>query len=96
MADGDGIVLTVEDGGPGVPGDALPRLFDKFYRAPHAGEGSRRGTGAGLAVVRGLMVAMGGTATARPSELGGLAIDLTVPTAARQAPSVVPTEPLPR
>ena len=29
--------LTIEDGGPGVPDDALPRLFDKFYRVPGRG-----------------------------------------------------------
>ena len=81
--EGGAVLLTVEDGGPGVPTDALPRLFEKFYRAPRAGEGSRRGTGAGLAVVRGIVEALGGTATARPSELGGLAIDVTVPVAGR-------------
>ena len=38
----DGLVrLTVEDGGPGVPADALPRLFDKFYRVPGRAGGSR-------------------------------------------------------
>ena len=39
------------------------------------------GTGLGLAVVRGLMEAMGGSATARRSPLGGLAIVLELPTA---------------
>ena len=73
--------LTVEDSGPGVPADALPRLFDKFYRAPGARRGSRAGTGIGLAVVRGLVEAMGGRVEARRSELGGLAIDLDLPTA---------------
>jgi two-component system sensor histidine kinase KdpD len=78
---GDEVAMTVEDGGPGVPDEALGRLFDKFYRAPRSGEGARRGTGTGLAVVRGLLEAMGGTATARGSELGGLAIDLAIPAA---------------
>ena len=82
-ADGRFVVLTVEDDGPGVPDDALPRLFDKFYRAPRQGEGARRGTGAGLAVVQGLMVALHGTVTARRSALGGLAIDCMVPIADR-------------
>ena len=79
---GDGMVrVTIEDGGPGVPAEALPRLFEKFYRVPRKGEGSRRGTGIGLSVVRGLVDAMGGRVTARPSSLGGLAIDIDLPAA---------------
>lgn len=68
--------LTIEDAGPGVPPDALPHLFEKFYRVPKTGEGARRGTGLGLAVVRGLVETMGGRIVARPSALGGLAMDL--------------------
>lgn len=68
--------LCVEDGGPGVPEAALERLFDKFYRVPDAGRRSRRGSGLGLAVVRGLVDAMGGRVAARASELGGLAVDI--------------------
>jgi two-component system sensor histidine kinase KdpD len=78
----DGLVrLTIEDSGPGVPDSALERLFEKFYRLPRAGAGSRGGTGIGLAVVRGLVEAMAGRVTARPSELGGLAIDIELPLA---------------
>ena len=79
---GDGrIRLTVEDAGSGVPADALPRLFEKFYRVPGRDRGSRSGTGIGLAVVRGLTEAMGGRVAARQSSLGGLAIDLDLPAA---------------
>ena len=78
----DGYVrMTIEDAGQGVPDVALPRLFDKFYRVPGAPKGSRSGTGIGLAVVLGLVEAMGGRAGARRSELGGLAIDLDLPAA---------------
>jgi two-component system sensor histidine kinase KdpD len=70
------IRLTIEDGGAGVPEETLPRLFDKFYRVPGSGRGSRSGTGIGLAVVRGLVEAMGGEVRARRSELGGLAVDI--------------------
>jgi two-component system sensor histidine kinase KdpD len=80
---GDGIIrVTVEDGGQGVPADAIPRLFEKFYRVPRKGEGSRRGTGIGLSVVRGLVEAMGGKVAARASPLGGLAIDIELREAA--------------
>lgn len=76
--DQDRVELVVEDGGPGVPEDALPHVFDKFYRVARRGEGARRGMGIGLAVVMGLVEAMGGRVEARRSELGGLAIHLTL------------------
>lgn len=84
------VVVTIEDGGLGVPDDALPRLFEKFYRVPRKGEGSRRGTGIGLAVVRGLVESMGGTVTARRSELGGLAVVFDLPVAGREGEGSVP------
>jgi len=60
-ASGNGSVrLTVEDAGPGVPDEALERLFDKFYRVPGRPAGSRSGTGIGLAVTRRLIEAWGG------------------------------------
>jgi two-component system, OmpR family, sensor histidine kinase KdpD len=76
------ILVTIEDGGAGVPPEAIPRLFEKFYRVPRKGEGSRRGTGIGLAVVRGLIEAMSGHVVARPSSLGGLAIEFDLPISA--------------
>jgi two-component system sensor histidine kinase KdpD len=81
----DRLSVVVEDGGPGVPPETLPRLFEKFYRVPRKGEGSRRGTGIGLSVVRGLVDAMGGHVEARRSELGGLAIELDLPMAAERS-----------
>lgn len=80
--DGAGAVrLLLEDGGPGVPGEALAHLFDKFYRVPGRRDASRRGTGLGLALVRGMVEAMGGSAEAKASELGGLAVEVRLPIA---------------
>lgn len=90
--EGSIVTLVVEDGGPGVPPDALPHLFDKFYRVARPREGSRRGMGIGLAVVRGLVEASGGTVAARQSELGGLAVELTLPAVA-DVPMLEPGEP---
>jgi two-component system sensor histidine kinase KdpD len=81
--DDGSIRLTVEDAGPGVPPAALPHLFDTFYRVPRAGGPGSRGTGIGLAVVRGLVAALGGTVRARDSQLGGLAVDLDLPAPSR-------------
>jgi two-component system, OmpR family, sensor histidine kinase KdpD len=88
--DGEPFVrLTVEDGGRGVPDDALPRLFEKFYRVPGGPRGSRAGTGIGLAVVQGLVEACGGRCRARRGQLGGLALDLDLPLAPVPIPTAV-------
>jgi K+-sensing histidine kinase KdpD len=81
LPDGARVRLTVEDAGPGAPDAALPHLFEKFYRVPGRSAGSRSGTGVGLAVVRGLTEALGGSVAARRSQLGGLAIDVDLPAA---------------
>jgi two-component system sensor histidine kinase KdpD len=78
---GEAVRLVVEDGGFGVPADSLSQLFEKFYRVPSAGQGAQRGTGIGLAVVRGLVQSMGGRVTARRSALGGLAVEIDLPLA---------------
>jgi two-component system, OmpR family, sensor histidine kinase KdpD len=76
----DRVQLVVEDAGPGVPAAALPHLFERFYRVPaRKGAGSDGGSGVGLAVVRGLATAMGGSVEARSSELGGLAVLVRLP-----------------
>jgi len=80
----DGTVsLLVEDEGRGVPAAVLPRLFERFRRATPRPEGSRRGLGIGLSVVRGLVEAMGGQVAAAAAASGGLAITVTL----RQAPA---------
>jgi two-component system sensor histidine kinase KdpD len=91
--DGGWVRLTIEDAGPGVPPDALGRLFEKFYRVPGHDRGSRTGTGIGLAVVRGLAEAMGGRVTARAGELGGLAIDVDLPASAAPTDLVAGSRP---
>ena len=77
--EGDGMVrLTVEDGGPGVPAEALGTLFERFRRGPTRSTGSRRGLGIGLSVVRGLVDAMAGQVSADRSPLGGLAVTVSL------------------
>jgi two-component system sensor histidine kinase KdpD len=71
--------LQVEDGGAGVPDELLPRLFEKFFRAPSTGRAASRGSGIGLAIVRGLTDAMGGRVSVQRSTLGGLAVNVDLP-----------------
>jgi len=85
-ADGGAVRLRVEDGGEGVPADSLPHIFEKFYRVPARRETGRQGTGLGLAVVKGMAEAMGGSVDASRSELGGLAVDVTLPVAVEPPP----------
>jgi two-component system, OmpR family, sensor histidine kinase KdpD len=90
-ANGAFVRLVVEDGGPGVPGAAIPRLFEKFYRVPGRGGGARPGTGIGLAVVRGLAEVMGGRVEAAASPLGGLAVTVSLPVARATTATSGPT-----
>jgi signal transduction histidine kinase len=57
--DGAGVEVSVRDSGRGIPPEALPHVFEPYYRAP--GVGSARGAGLGLAVVKSLIDAHGGT-----------------------------------
>jgi signal transduction histidine kinase len=59
--------LRVIDQGPGIPADAMPRLFDRFYRG--LGSNSAQGVGLGLYLSRILVTAHGGRLTAE-SALG--------------------------
>lgn len=73
---GDSLLLAVADGGPGVAPDVLPRIFDKFYRAPNAATG---GTGLGLSLVKGFAEAQGGGVTAENRAEGGLVFTVRLP-----------------
>jgi two-component system phosphate regulon sensor histidine kinase PhoR len=67
--EGGRVRVEVSDTGAGIPSRALPRIFERFYRADTARARSEGGTGLGLAIVRHLIQAMGGEVGAE-SELG--------------------------
>jgi len=74
---GDFVVLTASDDGAGVSAPALPRLFERFYRADAAR--TTRGTGLGLAIVKHIVVAAGGDIDADGGPGRGLRIRATFP-----------------
>jgi two-component system, OmpR family, sensor histidine kinase KdpD len=59
--DGNRVVLRVVDQGPGIPAAEQERIFEPFYRGPHAATGRWSGSGLGLAIVKGFVEANGGT-----------------------------------
>lgn len=76
-------VVQVRDSGPGIPSDALPRVFERFYRADRSRSRAEGGTGLGLAIARRLAQAHGGELTASNHPEGGAVFTLTLPTNGR-------------
>jgi two-component system OmpR family sensor kinase len=65
-SDGGRVTVWVEDDGPGIAAEELPRVFEPFYRSVRAPT-RQVGTGLGLAIVRELVDAMGGRVRAEPA-----------------------------
>jgi signal transduction histidine kinase len=71
-----GVSLTVEDDGPGIPESALPRIFDRFYSLKAPGE-SAAGTGLGLSIAREIARRHNATLTAGNRPRGGAVFTLS-------------------
>jgi len=72
---GDHVSILVTDCGPGVPEDALHRLFDPFFRPETARTRETGGTGLGLAIVKSCLEACGGTVAVRNVKPSGLQVE---------------------
>jgi signal transduction histidine kinase len=66
---GERLVISVRDRGPGIAEKDQARLFEKFYRVKRHGAGKAKGSGLGLAIVKTIAERHGGTAWCY-SELG--------------------------
>ncbi len=78
LADG-GITVAVGDTGSGIPGEHLPRIFERFYRVDPGRSRAQGGTGLGLAIVKHLVEAHGGRVTAESTLGRGTTIRSTFP-----------------
>lgn len=72
-AEPDAVVIRLEDNGPGIPADQRERVFEP-YRSGKAG-----GLGLGLALVKGIVLAHGGTIIVDEGELGGARFTIRLP-----------------
>jgi signal transduction histidine kinase len=75
----DTVFISVRDSGPGIPADALPHVFERFYREDSSRSRQAGGTGLGLAIARKLAQAQGGTLSASNHPDGGACFRLALP-----------------
>jgi two-component system sensor histidine kinase KdpD len=73
------LVLCIGDRGPGIPTSERTRVFEKFYRVPHAQQAGLSGAGLGLAICKGLVEAHGGDIAILDRKGGGTLINISLP-----------------
>ncbi|MCY4455010.1 MAG: ATP-binding protein [Chloroflexi bacterium] len=86
-SEGATVTLRCSNGGPVIPGEEAPRLFERFARLDATRTRGRGGYGLGLSIARAIVRAHRGTATARALPGGGLAVEVSLP---RGAPASAP------
>jgi len=77
----DGVRLSVEDSGPGIPPEHLSRVFERFYKVDvsRAGTALPSGSGLGLSIVQAIVNRHGGTVTASNMPGGGARFEIVLP-----------------
>jgi len=78
-ADGDRVLLTVSDYGPGIPEEELGRVFERFYRVDKSRTADPGGTGLGLSIVRHLVELHDGKVSAANRPEGGAVFTIALP-----------------
>jgi two-component system phosphate regulon sensor histidine kinase PhoR len=79
--DGNRVRIRVQDTGPGIPAEHLPRVFDRFYKvdASRSGTSVPSGSGLGLSIVQAIVERHGGTVRASNVAQGGALFELLIP-----------------
>ncbi|KLU65547.1 sensor histidine kinase YycG [Desulfosporosinus acididurans] len=75
----DIVAIDIEDNGPGIPGDKLPYIFNRFYRIDNERTKDLMSTGLGLAIAKELIQAHGGSITVSSIEQKGTCFSLEFP-----------------
>ena len=81
-ANGQEIVVRVLDSGPGVPDEALQKIFEPFYRLDDARNRQTGGAGLGLSIADRAIRLHGGQLRASNRKEGGLEVEIRIPAAA--------------
>jgi len=71
--------IRIEDSGPGIPPEFLPRIFERFSQADGSSTRKHGGLGLGLAIVRHLVELHGGTVLAGNHDSGGAVLTVQLP-----------------
>jgi two-component system phosphate regulon sensor histidine kinase PhoR len=85
------LVIRVSDTGMGIPKDALPKIFDRFYRVHRPGK-QIQGTGLGLAIVKKIVLMHGGRIEVESEVDKGTTFTVFLPLAAKSIPEVPSAE----
>ena len=82
----DGMVeIAVQDDGPGIPAEALERVFERFYRVDKGRSREQGGTGLGLAIVKHIVQSHGGKVWVKSEPGKGATFCFTLPQAGRSS-----------
>ncbi len=79
LSDGTLVTLIIDDSGPGISDDDLPRVFERFFRSDDAHKRLTPGTGLGLSIVRSLIETHSGDIAISRSPLGGARVVVNLP-----------------
>ncbi|GLI08201.1 two-component sensor histidine kinase [Paenibacillus tyrfis] len=77
-SDGERVIVEVRDNGQGIPPEALPHIFDRFYRADPSRNSGTGGSGLGLAIAKHIIEEHGGVIQAKSTLGEGTSVYFTL------------------
>jgi signal transduction histidine kinase len=92
---GESLLLSIEDSGRGIPEEAIPHVFERFYRVPDQ-EKDAPGTGLGLAIAKRIIESHGGTISVESQVGSGSTFFIRLPCDTSHRMDTKPLSPHPR